>query len=285
MPAKSETAVSAKKGSTIPYRETISIVDEKPRGSTPMESQGAAPVVQGVDLSGRPKIIMAAGRGRTGKTTLLRWITERAIRDDAVLSMADLDQTNPTFASYFNGAARPRNLGAFIEFTVANGASAIIDLGGGDTALPALVDEMPKVHEAIEAAGYAVAMFYVVGPSPDDLAPMINLAARGFLPPARAIVLNEGLSPSGAAREQAYARVTGSADYRDQIEAGAVPVWMPRLFAADRVEMLRCEFAEARDGISADGHTLNIGLFDRHRVFHWLGLMENQFAGVKSWLP
>ena len=32
---------------------------------------------KGTDLSGRAKIVVVIGRGKTGKTTLLRWMTER----------------------------------------------------------------------------------------------------------------------------------------------------------------------------------------------------------------
>ncbi|WP_286840587.1 hypothetical protein [Acidiphilium sp. 34-64-41] len=35
-----------------------------------------------------------------------------------------------------------------------------------------------------------------------------------------------------------------------------------------------------------DGKTKHpIGLFDRSRVLHWLDGMEEQFAGVTSWMP
>lgn len=274
------------RGSARVFSEAELTVMEPPRQLAPASAPSPAPVVQGIDLSGKPKIVMAAGRGRTGKTTFLRWAAERALREGKSPYMADLDPTNASFASYFDGVARPRNLAAFIEHVIGQNASAIIDLGGGDATLPALVAEMPEIHDVIEESGYGLAMFYLTGPTPDDLAPMLNLSAQGFLPSSRAIVFNEWLAPAGTSREVAYARVLRSADYQAQIAAGTIPVWMPKLHAADRVEALRCEFGEAREGRSAaTGESLQIGLVDRTRVHSWLRLMDQQFEGVKTWLP
>jgi hypothetical protein len=72
-------------------------------------STAPAPVVQGVDLTGIPKIILLAGRGKTGKTTAARWMSDQALASGRQLLMGDIDPTNASFSSYFEGVHRPAN--------------------------------------------------------------------------------------------------------------------------------------------------------------------------------
>ena len=266
----------------------LPIFEIKPLGSR--KAASADPVAQGVDLSDRPKIIMAAGRGKTGKTTMLRWMAERGLANGSRFLMADIDPTNASFSAYFPDTARPdsveplavrRWLQDFLQFTLAERMTAVIDLGGGDTALRSMVAEMPALNEMIEQSGHAVALFYLVGHQPEDMTPIATLADLGFNPAARAIVLNEGTAPIGVSRDQAFARVVSHQLFGDQVADGAVPLWMPRLHAADAVEARQASFYAARDGKTKHP----IGIFDRSRVSHWLHAMEEKFAGVTSWMP
>lgn len=260
----------------------------KPLGSRLPAS--AHPVAQGIDLSGRPKIIMAAGRGKTGKTTMLRWMAERGLSKGSRFLMADIDPTNASFSAYFPDTVRPdsieplavrRWLQEFLQFALSERMTALIDLGGGDTALRSIVAEMPAFNDMIEDAGHAVAIFYLVGHQPEDMTPIATMADLGFNPAARAIVLNEGTAPIGLPRDRAFARVVSHPLFVDQISTGAVSLWMPRLLAADAVEARQASFFAARDGKTSHP----IGLFDRSRVLHWLDSMDEQFGGVVSWMP
>jgi hypothetical protein len=168
------------------------------------------PPAQGIDLTGQNKIIFAVGRGKTGKTTLLRWMAETALAAGRPFLMADIDPTNASFASYFEGVSRPdtddpagvnRWLQAFLEYAVKHQTTAMIDLGGGDTTLRTLATEMPGFAQQIEEAGLVPVNFYLAGAQPDDLAPIAT-----------------------------------------------INLWMPRLHAADAVESRRSSFAAARDG-------------------------------------
>ena len=248
------------------------------------------PPAQGIDLTGRNKIIFAVGRGKTGKTTLLRWMAETALAAGRPFLMADIDPTNASFASYFEGVSRPdtddpagvnRWLQAFIEYAVKHQITAMIDLGGGDTTLRTLATEMPGFAQQIEEAGLVPVNFYLVGAQPDDLAPIATLAERGFSPRARAVVLNESTAELGLSRQQAFMRVVRNRVLLDQLRSGAINLWMPRLHAADAVESRRSTFAAARDGRT----TPPLGLFDRARVKSWLEAMDRQFQGVQSWMP
>ncbi|HQT65726.1 MAG: hypothetical protein B7Z75_14700 [Acidocella sp. 20-57-95] len=284
------------------------ITPTKPSGATPYRPSGikftgpradiislAPPkepepdIETGIDLTGRAKIIFAAGRGKTGKTTLLRWLTETSIRNGGAPILADVDPSNATFSAYFADVARPDTdnpagvatwLQGLIEYCITERHSALIDLGGGDTTLRSLAAEMPGLAAHIEAAGMAPVMFHLTGPQPEDILPALTLAARGFTPTAQALVLNEfGIEP-GSTRERAFARITASTAY-GKLAADCVKLWMPRLHAAEAVESRQCSFAAARDG------TINppLGLFDAARVRVWLDAMDRRFAGVRSWIP
>ncbi len=260
----------------------------KPLGSH--KTAPSRPIAQGVDLSDRPKIVMAAGRGKTGKTTMLRWMAERGLANGSRFLMADIDPTNASFSAYFPDTVRPdsveptavrRWLQEFLQFALAERMTALIDLGGGDTALRSIVAEMPAFNDMIEQAGHAVALFYLVGHQPEDMTPIATMADLGFNPAARAIVLNEGTAPIGVLRDQAFARVVSHPLFGDQIANGAISLWMPRLHAADAVEARQASFYAARDGKTKHP----IGIFDRSRVNTWLRAMDEQFGGVTSWMP
>jgi hypothetical protein len=245
---------------------------------------------QGMDLADRPKLIFVIGRGKTGKTTFLRWVAETALDRNRPFLMADIDPTNASFSSYFPDVSRPSGhdpaevrtwVQRFIGYAVENKTTALIDLGGGDTALRSLLSEMPSLLAEVETAGLAVVAYYMCGPQPDDLAPVVTLASHGFTPKARALIFNEGVSDAGLPRQQAFAEIQAHPVVQDEIKAGSLMLWMPRLFAAAAVENSRAGFAQARDGNA----TRPINMFDRARVKSWLTTMDQRFSGVASWMP
>lgn len=286
IPARKESAPPAFQAGMI--RNAVPPAEIKPLvGAEPARPSAVA---QGIDLSDRPKIILTAGRGKTGKTLFLRWVGEMAQRAGHDPLMADIDPTNATFSAYFDGVARPDTfnqtavrdwLSEFMEFAIAQRQTAVIDLGGGDTVLQTIAREMPGFDAMIEDAGLALVMFYLAGPHPEDLTPVATLSALGFHPRARAIVLNEGVAPIGQPRDVAFARVLSANIYREEIKRGALGLWMPRLHAADAIEARTAGFVAARDAQTQPP----LGLFDRSRVNHWLRAMDEQFAGVRSWMP
>lgn len=282
--------------------------DGKPGGVTPYKANGhkfigahddvsdlparqePEPDMQkGVDLSARTKIVFAAGRGKTGKTTLLRWITETSLRNGGSPILADVDPSNAAFSRYFADVARPDTdtpagvvtwLQELIEHCITAQQSAIIDLGGGDTTLRTLATEMPGLTEQIEAAGLSPVMFHLLGTQPEDLAPAVTLSARGFTPKAQALVFNEYSVEPGLTRERAFSRIVGSPSY-SPLARSSLLLWMPRLQAADAVEARQCSFADARDG-----HTNPpLGLFEAARIRAWLNAMDRRFSGIGSWIP
>ena len=259
---------------------------------TKAASQIAAP--QGVDLAGKKKIIFWIGRGKTGKTTGIRWSAEAAILDGTTLLMADMDPTNDTFSKYIDNVARPPQasdpvlslkwLDKLLQHALRHGVSLLVDLGGGDTTLRRLVTELPDLVAMIEAQGFAIVLFYTVGPQEEDLSPLATMEGLGFRPMATAIVLNEAMAEIGDPPQNAFARTLRHSAFVAAVERGAVPIWMPRLLPAQQVEIRRLKFHDAAAGDIGQGKT-PLGPFDRSRVLNWLQAMDANFAGVKTWLP
>ncbi len=273
--------------------------DESPIALPPGTQAAAAltPSVSEIDLSGQPKAILLIGAGRTGKTTLARWMAETAIAADRAPILAAADPLNRSLAKYFDGVAQPATaepaataawLEKLLSHLMAEPTSAIMDLGGGDTSLTAVLRGVPDLAETMEAAGIPVVALYLCGSRIDDLAAVANMEAAGFKPKARAIVLNESLGEQALTREEAFAAVLRHSAYRKAVDGGCVPLWMPRIHggAAAEVENKRISFAMARDGQQPEGRTVApLGPFNRSRIRTWLNTMEREFAPVRNWMP
>ncbi len=136
----------------------------------------------------------------------------------------------------------------------------------------------------IEAQGFAVVLFYTVGPQEEDLSPLATMEGLGFRPTATAIVLNEAMGEVGDPPLNAFARILRHSAFLAAVQRGAVPIWMPRLLPAQQVEIRRLHFRDAAAGEIGQGKT-PLGPFDRSRVLSWLQAMEANFAGIASWMP
>lgn len=248
----------------------------------------------GRDLSEKRKVIFFVGRGKTGKTTAIRWVVERAIANGRVLLMADMDPTNDTFSKFVNGVARPSDpanpalslkwMERILQHALQSSTSLAIDLGGGDLNLRRAAEQLPNLVSMFEAAEFAVVILYLAGPQEEDLSPLATMMAMEFHPTATAIVLNEAMAEVGDTREASFARVFRHSAFQAALNRGAIPVWMPKLLPAQQVEVRRLPYQDAAAGHTGHGKT-PLGPFDRARVQTWLDAMEANFAGVSTWLP
>ena len=158
------------------------------------------------DLTGKAKAIMAIGLGATGKTTLLRWLCERALeRSDDELALATVDPVNRELGHYFPAAMAPptqdpTQVTAWLEQLLAmvmeTRKSVALDFGGGDTTLARLLAEVPDLQQMMESAGVEPVVLYPLTPRSSDLTPLATMAQAGFRPKATALILNEGRADS-----------------------------------------------------------------------------------------
>ena len=253
--------------------------------------------VSAVDLSGKAKVLFLIGPGGTGKTKLARWIGWQMAESGRSVLLAALDPQNRSLATWFDGVESPsstdgaqssRWLRDLLKFAIGNKQSAMLDFGGGDTALSRLVEAAPDFADAMSAAGVEPVAIYTLAPRQDDLVVLESLERLGFTPRATALVLNEGRVDSTLSRDEAFARIVRHSAFRASIERGAIPIWMPRLEpeVAQEIEGKRLQFGQARDGQVPDGAKFApIGGFERSMVKRWLEKMDQEFAPIRTWLP
>lgn len=260
-------------------------------------SAGTTRASAAIDLTGKPKVLFLAGPGGTGKTMLARWIGWQMTQEKRSSLMAALDPQNRSLATWFEGVETPptndstqvaRWLRDVLKFAMEQKQSAMLDFGGGDTALSRLVDTAPDFVDAMTAAGVEPVAIYTLAPRQDDLAVLEMLENLGFKPNATALVLNEGRVDSTLSRDEAFARIIRHSAFRAAIGRGAIPIWMPRLEpeVAQEIEGKRLQFGQARDGQVPDGAKFApIGGFERSMVKRWLERMDQEFAPIRTWLP
>jgi hypothetical protein len=249
------------------------------------------------DLSGQPKVWFVSGPGRSGKTTLLRYVLEAVHAAGGDVVAAALDPQNRSLAAFIAGVEQPPSsdaagIAAWLEdllrFALEERRSALLDLGGGDTSLSRLIADAPDLAGVMAEAGVAPVAIYTIGPRVDDLASLASFEAQGFRPAATALILNEGLAHPSQAREEAFGWVLHHSAFRAAVERGAVPIWLPRLDPAvlTEIEAKRLRFAQARDGQEPEGRPVGpLGPLNRSRVRKWLASMDEALAPIRSWFP
>ncbi|MGH7119633.1 MAG: hypothetical protein ACREFP_11705 [Acetobacteraceae bacterium] len=279
--------------SVVQLTEDADAIPEVPVGlkrTVVSAGQGARGRPVKLDLSKRRKVWFCVGRGRTGKTTLIRWMAEKAAAASAPVVCIDMDRTNAALTSYIEGvqslptvddAAGAQWLQRGLDSIVRSDASALVDLGGGDTILMKLVEEVPSLAGTLGEAGLEVVLSYLLGPQPDDLSPLATFAELGFMPRATVLVLNEGLLGPGVSADTGFDVLRRHSVFRKAEAAGAAIVRFPRLSPAAEIERRRVHFAQARDGQGP----APLGPFDRARIRHWLERMDEEFAPIASWMP
>ena len=188
------------------------------------------PSGQAIDLTGKAKAIMAIGLGATGKTTLLRWLCERALeRNDDDLALATVDPVNRELGHYFPAAMAPptqdpTQVTAWLEQLLAmileTRRSVALDFGGGDTTLARLLAEVPDLQQMMEGAGVEPVALYPLTPRSSDLTPLAAMAQAGFRPKATALILNEGRADSTRAPLQEFGQIRRHSIYKVGHRAG-----------------------------------------------------------------
>lgn len=235
----------------------------------------------------KPKLVLAIGSGQTGKSTLLKWVAERATMRGTETVMGTL-APNQTLKHYFPDVMHPEGnstsagaafLEMFLDATAEGRMNALLDFPGDDTALLHLLDQGMDPAGMLEQAGVEVVALFMLSTRVEDLTTLGQLTAKEFAPKATALVLNQGLTrdPTLPA-EPEFDTVREHSIYRAALGRGAAEIWMPRLYAAQAIENRRMLFSQARDGT-------DLGLSDRSRTHHWLRTMETAFAPIGSWLP
>jgi hypothetical protein len=240
-----------------------------------------------------PKLVIAMGRGRVGKSTFIRWAAENAIRRGQPVVIGDADRTNRTVASFFDGVSRPEYedddslrdwVNGVIEQQVADRFSVFLDLEGGDRVLREHAAALSLV-EFCEQFGVDPVAVHFLGSSEGDLAYLRDIeASRSFTPKRTILVSNEGILPPGKPADRAFAPIEANPLFTAVVDRGARSVRMPRLGCMPYVEDRKLQFEDAVHSRVKEG-TEPVGLINRQIVTMWLRGMDSAFAGVREWLP
>ncbi|MGI4802256.1 MAG: hypothetical protein ACRYG8_51120 [Janthinobacterium lividum] len=229
-----------------------------------------------------PVTIPAIGRQRVGKTTFLNGLAQIALSKRADLDIWNADVLNRSHSlSTFHSHAVTPEQGSLAEQTgwierqimsqIESRRDAILDVGGGLTALHGLIDETP-LAELMESTGVSLVAAYLVGTEAGDIDYLDELQSHKlFLPRKSLIILNEGLVTSGRLPKNAFAQILSHPVIKKARAGGAVPVFMPALSCMAQVTDRGLSFADFMNGIQKEGHPTT-SIFDRARVRRWFEL-------------
>jgi hypothetical protein len=229
----------------------------------------------------RRRLILALGRGRSGKTLWSRWLLE-AMRDRGVSPVvADGDRITRGLARHHEGALVP---GDRLSEDASWWSTATLN-GEGHDAQPVAVDFSPDVGlihrvdpagldfaDRYAARGFDVTKLFFFGP---DVGDAVTFARNGAAVTAKTtlLVLNEGVVGSRAADR--FDSVLGHPAVKQAIESGASVVRMPELHLdCNRIAAIGSLWALA-EGEGDEGKPLSA---ERHAVRTWLKRMGEAFA-------
>lgn len=249
----------------------------------------------GIDLAGKPKIHFLIGGGSTGKTTFARWIGERAQQKDGEVPpvMVSVDPLKRDLVQYLPETIQPKGTNptvvvAYLEKLFLRllevKRSAVIDFGGGDTALLALLAQTPGLHGMLEEGGVEPVALHFLSPRVSDLTPLAAVERASFQPRATALILNLGRTEPSRDAESWFEHVRRQPAYRKAIERGAVEVWFPKLHAAKAIEDRQVGFWRAVNHGPGTVAASPLEMFDHRRVSDWLGQMEECMQPIASWV-
>ncbi len=245
-----------------------------------------------------PRMIVAVGRQRVGKTTLLNVITEiyRGLGADLDVWNADLHNRSHTLSLFHPDALEP-NAGVGLQDQrkwiedrvrdqVQNRRDAVLDVGGGLTALNALIEEV-KLVRSLERRGVRPVLLYVLGSDRADLDYLERFTQdQSFLPAATVIVLNSGLVTTGRSAHLAFEPLFDHPVVLEALMRGAKAIQMPALGCLSEVIDRGLSFRDFADGRQKDGHP-ETSFFDQERVWLWLNKAMPEFLLdiPPEWMP
>ena len=245
----------------------------------------------------KPVLLIAIGRQRVGKTTFLNAVGQYFKERGADLRLWNADQANSTHTlNRFDGEAVSAPQGgaedtmAWIEGRmmeqIEQRYDAILDVGGGETALTQLAEETQLV-EQLEGAGIRPVAVHLLGAEFADLDYLNNCAGEGmFSPEATLLVLNQGLLRSGRNADFAFGKIYEHETFKDAMRKGAKVAMMPALSCMAQVTDRGLSFSDAANGKQVAGYPPT-SIFDRSRVATWWQKsMPAFFAEINpEWLP
>lgn len=246
---------------------------------------------------GGPILAVRFGRGRTGGTTFLDFLVQRARRDGRALLIGDGDRNNATLSGLYppdspGGALQPRSgeiadatewVTEIISRMAEERVSMVLDMGGGDKVLSEHSNDM-ALPEFCEASGIEPLAIYMMGPDREDLQHVANIFEAGYFRSEKALlVLNESMVKTGKGASGAFDFIYKEERFEPVIASVQI-VYMPKLACMEAIRAEKLTFFDAAAGKKgSSGRALSLG--HQFMVKTWLNRMEKAVAKVEAWLP
>ena len=245
----------------------------------------------------KPIVLIVVGRQRVGKTTLLNTTVQFVRAHGGNMAVWNADKLNTTYSlSMFSdnvlepSSGDTEDVKAWLEgqFTdlIRYRYDAVLDIGGGETPLARLVEEVPIVH-TLEQRGIRVILAHVLGPELADLDYLQRFLAEDLLAPeATMLVLNDGLVLTGRSATFAFSSIRQHPAFIDAMDRQAKVVLLPKLSCMSQVTDRGLTFTDAMNGVNKLG-SQPLSFFDQERVaVWWQRELPKFFAKIPSaWLP
>ena len=189
-----------------------------------------------------PVLAVRFGRGRTGGTTFLGYLIQRARRDGREILIADGDRNNATLSGLYppgmpGGALQPRSgeiadasgwVTEVISRMASERVSMVLDMGGCDKVLSEHANDM-ALPAFCASSGVRTLAIYMIGPDADDLRHVVNIFEAGYFRADRAlVVMNESMVKPGKAsggRSTWYWRTSSSRRWRRRWKGSECRDW------------------------------------------------------------
>lgn len=244
----------------------------------------------------QPVLMIAVGRGRVGKTTVLNIFGQYFRKRDARLAMWNIDPhtRSGSLSEFFDDVDEPdhgglSDRGKWLEAKIseqsAGGFDALVDVGGGDLVLSRMAANI-NLNRVAAKMGIKLVMIHVLGTDPGDLDHFrTNWASRISGCPT-ILVMNAGLLDPEASPLTEFRHVFESDVVRKAHESGARSLLLPLLGCMKQVVERRVSFDDAGLDVFPGGVS-PMSPFDQERVFQWWNeeippLIERL---PREWLP
>jgi hypothetical protein len=250
------------------------------------------------ELSGgeRLKLVVRFGRGRSGGTTVLDFLIQRALQANRHVIIGDGDVANPTLTSFYPGVAvRPKSeemVDVMDWITTIGGQmvetkrSLVLDIGGGDRIIGEHARDI-NLPEFCASVGADCLAIYVMGPQREDLEHVLSIFRSGHFNSARAIiVLNEMLVRSGKNPAGAFDWLYEDAGFMEIGDAAKI-VSMRRLPCMEQMRAEGLSFYDVVNGVAGKASGKPLDMARRFMVQSWINKLDQQITrfGISDWLP
>ena len=261
---------------------------------------------QGGEVKQAPKLLIRAGRGRTGGSTGLDLAVQRARHQGRRVKPLDGDLRSRTLSALYpaqdekgrpirDGASFPKSdelpdikewLSAELDSMVEEQVSRVLDLSGGDRVIQEYVRDL-ALMEFCRDFGVELAVAVYLGPDMEDFRHATQLLVSGEFKCERTmLVLNEGVIRQGQTTAGAFDPIMEHPDFKMLEAEGVRAAFMRRLTCMSvlRERNLRFYDVLAAKGSGA-GPKVSPTLF--HMTKTWLETFEREWAAfdVIEWLP